>query len=364
MKRPTILNRILDSPDTQPPEEDRIQGSQECAGTGSSVEVLPALEPKPGPAWPAALPQQMTPGPQLSGASGRALAGRLQHEDCHPPLWSPPPQTWCQRLCPLLHRQVPRWVPFSGTPRRKPLGPSRGAGRLAGERSRPGAQTSGDLRPFRLLCPPHLHVSTAPGSVHRHAFLLPKALLRLRADYRLNERLIPHGVCAPTWRLLPISQVPAAPKNPVQWLLPSPVASLSTDACPEPKPNLALQTTFVPNPSSPPCHTPLPCMLFVFLPDTASHTHPWTAPWTESAMKSWPLPPSKSGTKSKSEHWYNHCVGPASQQNIVAGRHCGGAGCSARLSGADGGGPGRSGAGRGAPHADPSPSVLGGWSPL
>ncbi|XP_047556713.1 uncharacterized protein LOC125083819 isoform X5 [Lutra lutra] len=291
MKRPTILNRILDSPDTQPPEEDRIQGSQECAGTGSSVEVLPALEPKPGPAWPAALPQQMTPGPQLSGASGRALAGRLQHED-----------------------------------------------------------------------------------VHRHAFLLPKALLRLRADYRLNERLIPHGVCAPTWRLLPISQVPAAPKNPVQWLLPSPVASLSTDACPEPKPNLALQTTFVPNPSSPPCHTPLPCMLFVFLPDTASHTHPWTAPWTESAMKSWPLPPSKSGTKSKSEHWYNHCVGPASQQNIVAGRHCGGAGCSARLSGADGGGPGRSGAGgsgpgrngagRGAPHADPSPSVLGGWSPL
>ncbi|XP_047556715.1 uncharacterized protein LOC125083819 isoform X7 [Lutra lutra] len=108
MKRPTILNRILDSPDTQPPEEDRIQGSQECAGTGSSVEVLPALEPKPGPAWPAALPQQMTPGPQLSGASGRALAGRLQHED-----------------------------------------------------------------------------------VHRHAFLLPKALLRLRADYRLNLTYTP-----------------------------------------------------------------------------------------------------------------------------------------------------------------------------
>ncbi|XP_058997012.1 putative polyketide hydroxylase [Mustela lutreola] len=58
--QPAIPTRILDSPDSQPPEEDRTQGSQECAGTGSSVEVLPALEPKRSPAWPAAHPQQMT----------------------------------------------------------------------------------------------------------------------------------------------------------------------------------------------------------------------------------------------------------------------------------------------------------------
>ncbi|XP_032162407.1 collagen alpha-1(VII) chain-like [Mustela erminea] len=176
-EKPAVPNRILDSPDSQPPEEDRTQGSQECAGT---AKTQPSVAGRPSPAD--------DPGPQLSSASDGALAGRLQHEDCHPP------QTWGRRLCPQLHRQVPRWVPFSGTRRRKPLGPSRGAGRLAGGRSRPGAQTSGDLRPFHLLCPPRLHVSTAPGSVRRHAFLLPEAPPRLRVDYRLNPQVVPPGV--------------------------------------------------------------------------------------------------------------------------------------------------------------------------
>ncbi|XP_035579529.1 uncharacterized protein LOC118356198 isoform X1 [Zalophus californianus] len=94
-RRPPPPHRILDSPDARPPEEDRIQGSQERTGKGSSAEVLPPLEPKPALVWPAPLPQQMTPGPQPGSAHGRALAGRHQHEDCHPPLWSPSPWTWC-----------------------------------------------------------------------------------------------------------------------------------------------------------------------------------------------------------------------------------------------------------------------------
>ncbi|XP_045879113.1 translation initiation factor IF-2-like isoform X3 [Meles meles] len=300
-EKPVVQYRILDSPDAQPPEEDRIQGSQECAGTGLSVEVLPLLEPKPGPARPAALPQRMTPGPQLSGAGGRALAGRLQHEEPqqHPPAPRRPMLPGKHSASALDGRRPP--APQTGTQMGAILRNTEAEAARSLPRSRPGAQTSGDLRPFRLLCLPLLHVSTAPGSVRRHAFLLPEALPRLRTDYRLK------------------SQCPPSPRH--SWGR-SPCTRQELPTCLRGRACGRARR-------GPPSSTHPAASL------KASCTPPWTPPWTESAMKSWPLPPSKSGTKSKSEHWYNHCVGPASQQNVVAGRHWGGAGlggarCNAR----------------------------------